>query len=156
MRNMKKKNLLYQTFDGKVKEASVQPSEVLRECSFRLDVAQEDGTVQPLLLKLKGMAALEFTLNLLDEEAEEKGGFYKVPGKKQKRKMMERNFKRRKKETVLTRMSDIQKEEMELSAEDQQMLEKLDAKMSELNLYRLESKNGVWMILAQSYECTEL
>ncbi|MCD7821618.1 MAG: hypothetical protein LUG64_05350, partial [Clostridiales bacterium] len=103
---MKKTKLLYRTFDGDLKKIWVTPNYLDTNCSFRMEVwgGAEGETKKTLLLNFDHVAALEFSMNFCDNMAgADLGGFYKVPGKKQKRKLLERNFNRRKKDWLMTR-----------------------------------------------------
>lgn len=152
---MKKTNLLYHTFSGGMKEATIQPVGEGGQCSFLLEVL-EDGKVETLELTFHNVAALEYSVNFMDVSSEEKGGFYKVPGKKQKRKLLERNCKRRKKDWIMTRLRDAEKAEEEIDPADQQELDALEQQLKEENLYLLETRRGAWLVLAKSYECVGL
>lgn len=152
---MKKTNLLYHTFNGELTNVTVVPSGQNPDCSFRLEVLEE-GEKKALLLTFSEIAALEFSMNFCDARGEEKAGFYKVPGKKQKRKLLERNFKRRKKEWVMTRLRDAEKAEEEIKPEDQKELDALEEQLKSSNLYLLESCGGAWLVLAKGYACSEV
>lgn len=149
---MKKTNLLYHTFDGKMKEATIQRAGEGGRCSFLLEMLEGGGS-KMLELTFHEVAALEYSVNFMDAASETKCGFYKVPGKKQKRKLLERNCKRRKKEWIMTRLRDAEKAEEEIDPADQQELDMLEKQLQEENLYLLETRRGAWLVLAKSYEC---
>lgn len=152
---MKKANLLYHTLNGELTHVTVVPNIQKPDCSFRLEVLEE-GERKALMLTFSEIAALEFSMNFCDNSSEEKTGFYKVPGTKQKRKLLERNFKRRKKEWVMTRLRDAEKTEEEMNPEDRKELDALEEKLMSSNLYLLESCGGAWLVLAKGYACTEV
>lgn len=156
---MKKTNLLYHTFDGDLKRVWVTPNHLKTQCSFRMDVwgSEESTQKKTLLLNFDHVAALEFSMNFCDNcVGADLGGFYKVPGKKQKRKLLERNFKRRKKDWVMTRLSDAEAKDPESMLNDHSAIDKLEDKLKKYHLYLLESMGGAWLILAKGYECVDL
>lgn len=151
---MKKTNLLYHTFTGGLREATIQPVKNDAVCTFQLTVLENDE-VQTLKLTFADVAALEYSVNFMDTASEEKGGFYKVPGKKQKRKLLERNCKRRNKEWVMSRLRDGEKAD-DLEPADQEELDALEEQLAALNLYLLETRRGAWLVMAKNYECVTL
>lgn len=154
---MKKTNLLYHTFDGDLKSVSVIPKHLKSKCSFQMELwNEEEQSKTTLTLNFDHVAALEFSMNFCDNMVgADLGGFYKVPGKKQKRKLLERNFKRRKKDWLMTRMSDIEAEEPDDMLNDRGNVDKLEEKLKKYSLYLLQSMGGAWLVLAKGYECVE-
>lgn len=155
---MKKANLLYHTFDGDLKAVSVTPQHLDSKCTFQMDVwgDQGAGEKQSLILSFDQVAALEFSMNFCDNViGADLGGFYKVPGKKQKRKLLERNFKRRKKDWVMTRLCDAEAEDPDNILNCHDDVDKLEAQLGKYNLYLLQSMGGAWLVLAKGYECVE-
>ncbi|MCD8334911.1 MAG: hypothetical protein LUC35_06175 [Clostridiales bacterium] len=156
---MKKTKLLYRTFDGDLKKIWVTPNYLDTNCSFRMEVwgGAEGETKKTLLLNFDHVAALEFSMNFCDNMAgADLGGFYKVPGKKQKRKLLERNFNRRKKDWLMTRLSDSEDDDQDSLLNDHSGVDQMEEKLSKYNLYLLQSMGGAWLVLAREYECVEL
>lgn len=154
---MKKTNLLYHTFDGNLQTISVVPKHLKTKCSFQIELWNEEEQKKTILtLDFDHVAALEFSMNFCDNgDGADLGGFYKVPGKKQKRKLLERNFKRRKKDWLMTRLSEYNPDDPDDVLNNRENVDKLEEKLKKYSLYLLQSMGGAWLILAKGYECTE-
>ncbi len=137
---MQRTRLLHHMFHGELTEVTVVPDIRHPGCAFRLEVLEE-GEKTALLLTFRGMTALEFSMNFFDTGGGEQMGFYKVSGKKQKRKLLERNRKRRQRE----REPDCQRDQ-----------DALEARLKDSELYLLKSRGGAWLVLAEGYVCSEI
>lgn len=155
---MKKVSLLYHTFAGTLNSVSILPKKLDTECEFQLSLAEGEA-VKNVTIHFTEVAALEFSMNFSDcpENGSDLGGFYKVPGKKHKRHLLERNIKRRRKEWLMTRLSGATQEadEPELPADAVDLVDKLEQSCGKHQLYLLQSMSGAWLVLATGYECVE-
>lgn len=156
---MKKKvSLLYHTFNGTLNHVSILPKKLDSECEFCLSLTEND-TVTEVTIRFTEVVALEFSMNFSDCPADDAnlGGFFKIPGKKQKRKLLERNLKRRHKEWMMTRFSGtiLEPEEPELPAEEVDLLAQMEETCGRHQLYLLQSRGGSWLVLAKAYDCVE-
>lgn len=155
---MKKVSLLYHTFAGTLNNVSVLPRKLDTECEFQLTLTEGEVT-RNVTIRFSEVAALEFSMNFSDclEDGSDLGGFYKVPGRKHKRHLLECNIKRRRKEWLMTRMSGITQEsdEPELSEEAVDLVDKLEQACGKHQLYLLQSMSGAWLVLAKGCECLE-
>lgn len=158
---MKKVSLLYHTFAGTLNNVSILPKRLDTECEFQLTITEGEEQ-KNVTIHFSEVAALEFSMNFSDcpEEGSDLGGFYKVPGRKHKRHLLERNIKRRRKEWLMTRLSGLTEEKdepelPELTAETLDLVAQMEAACGKHQLYLLQSMSGAWLILAKAYECLE-
>lgn len=155
---MKKANLLYHTFDGDLKRVTVTPCHLDTDCEFLMEIWEEEESPlkQSLQLCFDHVAAVEFSMNFFDQNVgSDLGGFYKVPSKKQKRKLLERVFKRRKKDWIMTRMQQ-DPDDPDNILNDHSGVDAMEKQLKQFNLYLLESMGGAWLVLARGYSCTVL
>lgn len=159
MRTLKKEKakLLYPTFDGDVQLLGCTPERLKTRCDFRLAVWDEAaGERKGLALCFHHVAALEFSLNLCDSYiGADLGGFYEIFGKKQKKKLLERNFDRKRKSWLLPGEDGYDEKDPADSLNYRKELDKLEQKLDKYHLYLLESFGGSYLILAKGYTAQE-
>lgn len=149
--------LLYPTFDGDVQMLGCTPERLKTKCAFRLAVWDElAGERKGLGLDFHHVAALEFSLNLCDSYiGADLGGFYEIFGKKQKKKLLERNFDRKRKSWLLPGNYEYDEKDSSDSLNYRKELDKLEKKLDKYHLYLLESSGGSYLILAKGYTAQE-
>lgn len=146
--------LLYPTFDGDAQQFTLWPRYMASGCSFLLELWNEPKQRRErVLLLFRQAAAVEVSLNLWDARmGADLGGFYELYGKKEKRKLLQRNFKRRKKGWLLPGDYDYDPDDPQDGLNDRMELNRLLEQLDDYHLYLLQSWGGSVLLLARGYE----
>lgn len=149
--------LLYPTFDGDAQQFTLWPRYTASGCSFLLELWNEpEQRTQQVLLLFHQVAAVEVSLNLWDAGmGADLGGFYELYGKKEKRKLLRRNCKRRKKGWLLPGDYDYDPDDPQDCLNDRTELNRLTGRLDDYHLYLLQSWGGSVLLLASGYEVQE-
>ncbi|MCC8064183.1 MAG: hypothetical protein LIO70_03730 [Clostridiales bacterium] len=150
--------LLYPTFDGDAQQFTLWPRYTASGCSFLLELWNEpEQRTQQVLLLFHQVAAVEVSLNLWDARmGADLGGFYELYGKKEKRKLLQRNFKRRKKGWLLPGRYENDPADPQDGLNDRTELNRLLGQLGDHHLYLLQSWGGSVLLLARGYEVQAL
>lgn len=153
----KPSKLLYPTFDGDAQQFTLWPRYTSSGCSFLLELWNEpEQRTQQVLLLFHQVAAVEVSLNLWDARmGADLGGFYELYGKKEKRKLLQRNFKRRKKGWLLPGGYACDPADPQDGLNERIELNRLLEQLDDYHLYLLQSWGGSVLLLARGYEVEE-
>ncbi|MCD8342389.1 MAG: hypothetical protein LUC87_09640 [Clostridiales bacterium] len=149
--------LLYPAFDGAAQQFTLWPRHLGSGCSFLLEIWNEpEQQTQQVLLLFRRVAAVEVSLNLCDSmTGTDLGGFYELYGKKQKRRLLQRNFKRRRKGWLLPGDYEYDPADPHDCLNDRTELNRLLGQLDDYHLYLLQSWGGAYLLLAGGYEVQE-
>ncbi len=154
----KQAKLLYPAFDGEGQQFTLWPRYAGSGCSFLLELWNEpEQRKQQVLLLFQQVAAVEVAQTLWDASiGANLGGFYELYGRKEKRKLLRRNCKRRKKGWLLPSGYDYDPADPCDGLNDQGEVNRLLGLLNDYHLYLLQNWGGSVLLLARGYEVEEM